>query len=110
MGTTESKVLVYEIIETQFPLEPFKLKYLTKIYPHCTSALFIVAVESFLVIIPHEEQQLIRIWDRSSLKLMHGYKGHEKQISKVIFLKNGQYIASASHDASARIWNIYEHD
>ena len=41
---------------------------------------------------------------------MHGYKGHEKQISQVIFLKNGQQIASASHDATIRIWNLNEHN
>jgi len=40
---------------------------------------------------------------------MHGYKGHEKQISQVIFLSNGQQLASASHDCTVRIWNIHEH-
>jgi WD40 repeat protein len=35
-----------------------------------------VAVEKFLVIVPFQEQQLIRLWDRHKLTLMHGYKGH----------------------------------
>lgn len=56
--------------------------------------------------VPLEDQQLIRIWNRETLQILHGYKGHGKQISQVIFLKDNEHIASVSHDGTARIWTI----
>jgi hypothetical protein len=41
---------------------------------------------------------------------MQGYKGHEKQITKAIFLKDGEHLASVSHDSTARIWGIHQHN
>ena len=61
------------------------------------------------MITPNKEQQLIRIWDRKTLKLVHAYKGHDSQISKLIFLK-AEKIASASHDSTIRIWNLDNFD
>jgi WD40 repeat protein len=40
---------------------------------------------------------------------MQGFKGHEKQISQILFLRDNKHLASVSHDSTARIWNIYEH-
>ena len=51
-GTSESKVLVYELVENQNVEEPISLKYVNKIYPHCSACRFIVAVDKHLVIVP----------------------------------------------------------
>lgn len=59
--------------------------------------------------IPREEQQLIRVWRRVPLQILRGFRGHEKQITSVIFMKDGLHLASSSHDATVRIWNIFEH-
>jgi WD40 repeat protein len=67
-----------------------------------------VASDLYLIIVPIEEQQLIRIWNRDTLTIIHGYKGHEKQITSVIFLKDKNRIASTSYDGTVRIWDANE--
>jgi WD40 repeat protein len=41
-----------------------------------------------------------------SLQVIHGYYGHEKQISSIIFLKNFIHLASSSYDGTIRVWKI----
>lgn len=37
---------------------------------------------------------------------MTALKGHKSQISKVSFMSNNKYLASASWDCTARIWGL----
>lgn len=76
-------------------------------YPHCTTVSFIKAGPKHLIILPqHESESLIRIWDKDTLKIVHGYKGHNNQISDTIFLNNHEHIVSCSHDGTVRVWEL----
>lgn len=68
--------MIYEIEYKPSSNPPITLQYLEDIYPHCSSVDFIEATEAFLIMIPREEQQLIRIWRRVPLQIIRGFRGH----------------------------------
>lgn len=76
VGTSDSKVMIYRIEYQPSSNPPITLQYLEGIYPHCSSVDFIEATEAFLIIVPREEQQLIRIWRRVPLQIIRGFRGH----------------------------------
>jgi WD40 repeat protein len=108
VGSNDSKVFVFELAKGRGEEQELLTTSERSFYPHCTSVHFIVAAPAFLIVVPREEQQLIRIWNRETLQILHGYKGHAKQITAVIFLKDKQHIASSSYDATVRVWKISE--
>lgn len=106
MGTNDSKVCVLELSKAKSEEQELVTASERTFYPHCTKVHFIVASSFLLIAVPLEEQQLIRIWNRQTLQILHGYKGHAKQITSVIFLKDKEHIASCSYDGTVRIWKI----
>ena len=109
VGSNESKVFVFELAKGGGEEQELLTTSERSFYPHCTSVHFIVASSPFLIVVPLEEQQLIRIWNRETLQILHGYKGHAKQITAVVFLRDRQHIASSSYDGTVRVWTISEH-
>jgi hypothetical protein len=88
VGTQDSKVCVFELTKAKSEEQELVATSERSFYPHCTRVHFIVASSFLLIAVPLEEQQLIRIWNRQTLQILHGYKGHGKQITSVIFLKD----------------------
>ncbi|MEG3872906.1 hypothetical protein, partial [Microcoleus sp. Z1_B5] len=46
-----------------------------------------------------------RLWDLTG-KLIQEFKGHQEGINSVSFSHDGKYIATASSDNTARLWQI----
>jgi WD40 repeat protein len=46
----------------------------------------------------------VRIWDRSTYKLVETLKGHQNRVTGVSFNQNGTLLASGSEDRTVRIW------
>lgn len=88
VGTQDSQVCVFELTKAKGEEQEVVATSERSFYPHCTRVHFIVASPLLLIAVPLEEQQLIRIWNRQTLQILHGYKGHGKQITSVIFLKD----------------------
>src|SRR5262249_1970229 len=57
--------------------------------------------------IPSEiKDPIVRVWNAYSGLLLHKLHGHTAGISAVIFSADGARLATASDDATARIWNM----
>lgn len=48
---------------------------------------------------------LIRIWDMNTGKIIHQMSGHHAEISTIMYSHNGRYLISSSYDGSIIIWD-----
>lgn len=51
-----------------------------------------------------------KIWDASSGQCLGVLLGHDDEVLDVVFDYTGQYIATASADATARVYNAFTHE
>ena len=49
---------------------------------------------------------IIKLWDLSNGKLIHEFKGHHREVTKLAFIPNSSLAASISLDESVRIWDL----
>jgi WD40 repeat protein/energy-coupling factor transporter ATP-binding protein EcfA2 len=52
------------------------------------------------------EDQVVRVWDVTSGKLVSRLEGHEASVEQAQFSPDGQFIATASRDHTTRIWQV----
>jgi len=52
------------------------------------------------------ENNVIRIWDIRTQKIVATFQGHSDKINDVNFSENGIYLATSSMDKSVRIWDL----
>lgn len=50
----------------------------------------------------------IQVWDPSTLKHVHTFKGHKDLVTGLVFRKNTHDLYSASNDRSVKIWSLDE--
>ncbi len=50
--------------------------------------------------------ELARLWDVSTGKLVHRLRGHEDAVTDAEFSPDGKRVVTASEDRDARIWNV----
>ena len=49
---------------------------------------------------------IVRVWDVSSMQQVAELKGHTKAVASVAFDPSGKYLASGSHDNTIRLWDV----
>ncbi|XP_075973300.1 U3 small nuclear riboprotein factor 55K [Anticarsia gemmatalis] len=59
-------------------------------------------------LVTSDESPNIQVWDPSSLKHTHTFKGHKDFITGLVFRKNTHDLYSASKDRSVKIWSLDE--
>lgn len=52
------------------------------------------------------EDQMIRVWDISSRRVVHLFQGHELDIYALEFSADGKFLVSGSGDHTVRVWDI----
>jgi len=52
------------------------------------------------------DDNIVRIWNIKSSRLIKELKGHTAPISSVFFSKNGKKVISSSWDRTVRVWNL----
>ena len=52
------------------------------------------------------EDNLIRIWDANSFRLLHNLRGHQGRIESLCYSPDGSTLASASQDGTTRVWDV----
>jgi WD40 repeat protein len=51
-----------------------------------------------------------RLWDVQTGAEVRRFSGHSNTVRDVVFSPDGQYILTASHDNTARLWHTDYHD
>lgn len=51
------------------------------------------------------QDQMIKIWDRQTRRLLANLQGHADWVRKIGFVGDGNRLLSISHDGTARLWN-----
>ena len=54
------------------------------------------------------EDQIIRVWDMDTMKIVSRLSGHEQDIYSIEFFNDGKMLASGSGDRTVRLWDIKE--
>ncbi|KAI8435678.1 hypothetical protein MSG28_003938 [Choristoneura fumiferana] len=55
-----------------------------------------------------DESKDVQIWDPSTLKHIHTFRGHKDKITGLVFRRNTHELYSASKDRSIKIWSLDE--
>ena len=103
IGTRSSKLYIYTIDSSPTP----KLTNMRIVVPHCETVSHIAASRRFFVTAPEcDDEASVRIWDAKSLLFEVSLKGHQSQVSKVMFLNDNDYVVTSSWDNSVKVWLI----
>lgn len=73
---------------------------------HSVTSIAITTDERYLA--TSDESPHIQIWDPSTLKHVHTFKGHKDNVTGLVFRKNTHELYSASIDRSVKIWSLDE--
>ncbi|MEM7586281.1 MAG: WD40 repeat domain-containing protein [Acidobacteriota bacterium] len=52
------------------------------------------------------EGETARMWDAESGLVLYEVTGHEREVNDIAYASNGRWVATASEDGSARIWDV----
>lgn len=67
-----------------------------------TSGLLAAAIDTAWV---GEVRKNIQIWDELTGRVVANLQDHDAQVTNVVFSRNGEFLASTSHDGTVRIWD-----
>lgn len=56
-------------------------------------------------VVSTDDAGILKVWDRDSFKERHSIQAHRGRIEAVEFSKDGRWLATASSDSTARVWN-----
>lgn len=77
-----------------------------KFFKGSITSVAITADSKFLA--TSDESFDVQIWDPSTLKHVHTFKGHKDKVTGLVFRKNTHDLYSASKDRSVKIWSLDE--
>jgi len=60
------------------------------------------------IVVSASFDKTIKVWDNSTMSLMHTFVGHKAQINTLDLAPNTMFIASGGRDGKVNIWNLVE--
>ena len=104
VGTRSSKLYIFTLnLENKNP----QLNNQRIVMPHCETISHVTANARFFITVPESDDETsISIWEAKSLQFDVALKGHQSQVSKVMFLTDNDYVVTSSWDNTVRVWTL----